>query len=124
MTQGFQEDFSQNHRMVGLEGTSRITELQPSCYRQGHQPPYLIATQAAQGPIQPGLEHLQGWGMHSLSGQLFQHLTTLVVKIFPLTACQNSLSEQILTDIPCMEGLMFNTKLSYWKVFHVRWDFD
>ena len=25
--------------------------------------------QAAQGPIQPGLEHLQGWGIHSLSGQ-------------------------------------------------------
>uniref|UniRef100_A0A8C9LBX5 Uncharacterized protein n=1 Tax=Pavo cristatus TaxID=9049 RepID=A0A8C9LBX5_PAVCR len=26
-------------------------------------------TQAAQGPIQPGLEHLQGWGTHSFSGQ-------------------------------------------------------
>jgi len=36
---------------------------------QGHQPPYLILDQAAQGPIQPGLEHLQGWGIHSLSGQ-------------------------------------------------------
>jgi len=23
--------------------------------------------QAAQGPIQPGLEHLQGWGVHSFS---------------------------------------------------------
>jgi len=48
---------------------------------QGHQPPHLILDQAAQGPIQPGLKHLQGWGTHSLSGQLFQHLTTLTVKI-------------------------------------------
>ena len=34
--------------------------------RQGHQPPHLL-DQAAQGPIQPGLEHLQGWGIHLLS---------------------------------------------------------
>ena len=31
-------------------------------HRQGHQPPHLILGQAAQGPIQPGLEHPQGWG--------------------------------------------------------------
>jgi len=35
---------------------------------QGHQPPHLL-DQVAQGPIQPGLEHLQGRGIHSLSGQ-------------------------------------------------------
>ena len=45
--------------------------------------------QAAQGPIQPGLEHLQGWGIHSLSGQLFQHLTPLSVKNFPLISNLN-----------------------------------
>ena len=44
-------------------------KLQPPHHRQGHQPPYLILAQAAQGPIQPGLEHLQGWGIHNLSGQ-------------------------------------------------------
>jgi len=44
----------------GLEGTSRIMDLQPPCHRQGHQPPHLTLDQAAQGPIQPGLEHLQG----------------------------------------------------------------
>ena len=27
-------------------------------HMQGHQPPYLILDQAAQGPIQPDLEHL------------------------------------------------------------------
>ena len=53
----------------GLEGTSRITNLQSLCHRQGHQPPHLILDQAAQGCIQPGLEHLQGRGIHSLSGQ-------------------------------------------------------
>jgi len=43
-----------------LEGTSRIIKFQPPCHRQGHQPPCLILDQAAQGPIQPGLEYLQG----------------------------------------------------------------
>ena len=37
-------------------------KLQPPRHRQGHQSPYLILDQAAQGPIQPGLEHLQGQG--------------------------------------------------------------
>jgi len=36
--------------------------------RQGHQSPHLL-DQAAQGPIQPGLEHLQGRGIYNLSGQ-------------------------------------------------------
>jgi len=35
------------------------------CYVQGHQP----ADQAAQSHIQPGLECLQGWVIHSLLGQ-------------------------------------------------------
>jgi len=34
-----------------------------------HQPPHLIPDQAAQGPIQPGFENLQGRGIHSLSEQ-------------------------------------------------------
>mgnify|MGYP001855689421 CR=1 len=42
-----------------------------------------------QGPIQPGLEHLRGWGIHNLSGQLFQHLSTLAVKKFPLASNLN-----------------------------------
>ena len=42
-----------------------IIKFQPPCYLQGHQPP----DQAAQSHIQPGLECLQGWGIHSLLGQ-------------------------------------------------------
>ena len=43
------------------------------CYVLGHQPP----EQAAQSHIQPGLECLQGWGIHSLLGQPVQCVTTL-----------------------------------------------
>jgi len=42
-----------------------IIKFQLPCYVQGHQPP----DQAAQSHIQPGLECLQGWGIHSLLGQ-------------------------------------------------------
>ncbi|EOA97032.1 hypothetical protein Anapl_17450, partial [Anas platyrhynchos] len=37
----------------------------PPCHGLGHLP----LDQVAQSPIQPGLEHLQGWGTHSFSGQ-------------------------------------------------------
>lgn len=66
-----------------LEGTWRIMNLQPPCHRQGCQPPHLILDQAAQVPIQPGLDHLHGQGLHSLSS-LFQHLTNLIVKNFSI----------------------------------------
>jgi len=38
------------------------------CYVQGRQP----ADQAAQSHIQPGLECLWGWGIHSLLGQMLE----------------------------------------------------
>ena len=47
---------------------------------QGRQP----ADQAAQSHIQPGLECLQGWGIHSLLGQPVQCVTTLWGKNFLL----------------------------------------
>ena len=63
----------------------QISNVQPGCRRprlrpcdayRGCHPP----AQAAQGPIQPGLEHPQGWGTHSFSEQLCHCLTTLRVK--------------------------------------------
>ena len=39
------------------------------CHRQGCQPQDLMLDQAAQGPIQPCLEHLQGQAIHSLCAQ-------------------------------------------------------
>jgi len=54
-----------------------ITEFQPPCYVQGHQPP----DQAAQSHIQPGLECLQGWGIHSLLGQPVPVFVAIKIKI-------------------------------------------
>ena len=62
-----------------------IIEFQPPCYVQGHQPP----DQAAQSHIQPGLECLQGWGIHNLLGNLFQCVTSLCVKNFLLISNLN-----------------------------------
>jgi len=97
---------SQNHRIIklfGLEETSRIMKLHPPCHMQSHQPPHLILDQAAQGPIQPGLEHLWGRGIHSLSGQLFQHLTIVYVKNFPLITNLN-LPSLFLVWLSCLKS--------------------
>ena len=53
----------------GYERTLKITEFQLPCPGQGHLP----LDQVAQSPIQPGLEHLQGWGIHNFSGQPVPH---------------------------------------------------
>ena len=58
-----------------------------SCYVQGHQP----ADQAAQSHIQPGLECLQGWGIHSLLGQHVPAHHHLCVKNFFLISNLNLL---------------------------------
>ena len=59
--------------------------FQTPCYVQGRQP----ADQAAQSHIQPGLECLQGWGIHSLLGQPVQCITTFRVKNFLLISNLN-----------------------------------
>jgi len=55
-----------------------IISFQLLCYVQGRQP----ADQAAQSHIQPGLECLQGWGIHSLLGQ-------------PVLVCHHPLGEKL-----------------------------
>ena len=55
------------------------------CYVQGCQP----ADQAAQSHIQPGLECLQGWGIHNLLVQPVQCVTTFWVKNFLLISNLN-----------------------------------
>ena len=72
---------SQNHRMAWVG----IIKFQTPCHRQS-QPPDLVLNQAAQGLIQPGLEHLHGWSIHSLSGQ-------------PVLAPHHSLGKELPSDI-------------------------
>ena len=69
------------------------------CYVQGRQP----ADQAAQSHIQPGLECLQGWGIHSLLGQPVQCVTTLWGKNFLLISDLN---------LPCLSLKPFPLVLS------------
>lgn len=57
-----------SHRTIEwfwLEGIFDDHLVQPSCHGQGH----LLLDQAAQCPIQPGLDHFQWWGIHNFSGQ-------------------------------------------------------
>ena len=69
---------------LSLKGPQSPPSPNP-CHRQGCHP----AAQAAQDPIQPGLEGLQGWGTHSFYGQLCQRCTALSVKNFSLTSTIN-----------------------------------
>ena len=58
-------DYHRNTQWPGLKRATTIIQFQPPCHGWGRQPP----DQAAQSHIQPGLECLQGWGIHSLLGQ-------------------------------------------------------
>jgi len=53
------------HRMAWVGKDHNAHPVPTPCYVQGRQP----ADQAAQSHIQPGLECLQGWGIHSLLRQ-------------------------------------------------------
>ena len=66
--------------MAWVEKAHNDHAVPTPCYVQGRQP----AAQAAQSHIQPGLECLQGWGIHSILGQPVQCITTLWAKNFPL----------------------------------------
>jgi len=60
----------QNQRIIGwlgLEGTSKIIQSQPPSCGQGCHPLNQAPAQAAQGPIQPSLENLKGWGIHNFA---------------------------------------------------------
>jgi len=73
-------------------------EFQPPCYVQGRQPP----DQAAHSHIQPGLECLQGWGIHNLLGQPVpvHHHHPLCEKLLPNIQPKPLLS-QFKTIPPC-----------------------
>lgn len=51
---------------MDLQDSSNLvpTQFQPPCCRKGH----LLLDQFAQSPVQAGLKHFQGWGIHRFSG--------------------------------------------------------
>jgi len=85
-----------HHRMAWVEKDHSAHAVPTPCYVQGRQP----AAQAAQSHIPPGLECLQGWGIHSLLGQPVQCVTTLWVKN-SLLISNLTLPSQFKTIPPC-----------------------
>lgn len=73
-----------SHRMSWVGRDPKAQPIPTPCCGQCHP-----AAQAAQGPIEPGIECLQGRGTHSFYGQLCQSFTTLSGKNFPLTSNLN-----------------------------------
>jgi len=95
--------------MAWVEKDHNAHAVPTPCYVQGHQP----ADQAAQSHIQPGLECLQGWGIHSLLGQPVQCVTTLWVKNFLLISNLNLLCLN-LKPFPLITVFLFlSKKLKY-----------
>jgi len=90
---------SWNPRMAWVAKEHSAHPAPTPCYVQGRQP----AAHAAQSHIQPGLECLQGWGIHSLLGQPVQCVTTLWGKNFLLTSNLN---------LPCLSSKPFPLVLS------------
>ena len=88
------------HRIVEwprLKRTSKIIQFQSPCHGQGHQQ----LDQADLSHIQPGLECLQGWGIHNLLGQPVPvHHHSLIflglTELFPLQNLHSSREKQAL----------------------------
>jgi len=77
------------------------------CYVQHRQP----ADQAAQSHIQPGLECLQGWGIHSLLGQpvpvSFRSALVLLIGLMNLfNDCGEGLNPQRILAVPLFLPLL------------------
>jgi len=82
----FQHYFIESYNHIDwVEKDHNAHPVPTPCYVQGRQP----AAHAAQSHIQPGLECLQGWGIHSLLGQPVQCVTTLWGKSFLLISNLN-----------------------------------
>ena len=90
--------------MAWVEKDNNARLVPTLCYVQGRQP----ADQAAQSHIQPGLERLQGWGIHSLLGQPVQCITTLWGKNFFLISKLNlpCLSLQPFPLVPSLSNFL------------------
>ena len=76
--------------MARVGKDSRIPNLQPPATCRATNLHISYQTRLPRAPSNLALNTSRdGWGIYSLSGQLFQHLTTLIVKNFPLTSNLN-----------------------------------
>ena len=79
--------------MVGLEGTSRTMELQPPTTHRATNLPISDQPRLPRAPSNLALNTSRdGRGIHSLSGQLFQPLTTPLVEKLQTSACKAELT--------------------------------
>ncbi|KAK4819077.1 hypothetical protein QYF61_025310 [Mycteria americana] len=81
--------FIQEKRYCLLPTFLDILKLKYRLQLEATNPGNLPLEQVAQSPIQPGLEHFQGWGITAALGNLLQCLTTLTVKNFFLVSNLN-----------------------------------
>jgi len=110
---------SQNCKIIewpGLKRTTMLIEFPPPCYVQGHQP----LDQAAQSHIQPGLECLQGWGIHSLLGQPVQVSKKLVSVIMDLVLVSVLPDEKISDGCGAQRNAGRSAGLP-WNPFHQKY---
>ena len=78
---------SEKHRLAWVERELKDHPVPAPCHGQGCQPPNQALGQVVQGPIQPGLEYLQGWDrilkpslfLAFLCNKLKFHVWTLLV---------------------------------------------
>ena len=94
----FQITESENHRMTQVGRGIKDHEAPTPLPGRATKLPCLL-DQVTQGPIQSGLGHLQGWGIHNVPGQPVprpHHSPSKEIPIFYLTAllqnCQRSCS--------------------------------
>ena len=97
--------------MTWVEKDHNDHRVSTPCYVWGHQPP----AQAAQSHIQPGLECLQGWGIHSLLGQpvpVRQPLSECFTIFLPCTL-ENSLTLSSPSSPSSMRRLLMDPALCH-----------
>ncbi|KAK4821804.1 hypothetical protein QYF61_003833 [Mycteria americana] len=107
------QDYVQTHRMIWVAKDLKDHLVPTPCHGQGQLP----LDQVAQSPMQPGLEHFQGWGIHNFSGQsvpvphhpLILKCTLSQVKAItpcPVATCpcKKSLSSFLVGPLQVLEG--------------------
>lgn len=68
----------------------KIIQFQAQCHGQGQ----LALSQVAQRPLQPSLEHIQGWGKHRLSGK-------------SIPASSSPSQQRIFSSLQALEGVSY-----------------